>query len=411
MSNLRRAVQLARSTEGRRRIARAAVGRAALALGPDLLVDDYVNLADLADLENPWRPDPPRPAEPGSALDLAFVTTPPAVGSGGHTTLFRMISACEHAGHRTRLLIYDPFRGSPDVAHAHLREGWPEVRAGISSLDDGYSGADLVVTSAWQTAHATMQRAQTDRQPARLAYFIQDFEPFFAPRGFVAALAESSYRLGLHPIALGQMVARHLRTQCDLEPDVIDFGCDLATYRQPSRDDRYGVVFYARPSAARRGYGLAVEALRIVAEQRPDIPIYGYGQEQAPHLSFPMTWHGRLSPSELASLYGRSVCGLALSFTNISLVAGEMAAAGCVPIINDSPDARADLPNEAAEWAPPTPRALAARIIATHDGGRLSRDRSERSVAAMTRTWEDASRDFLTVVDRLCYAGGVASER
>src|SRR3954451_14172150 len=47
-----------------------------------------------------------RPAR-GRPITVSWVMTPPAPGSGGHTTVFRMIEALEARGHRCIIHIYD----------------------------------------------------------------------------------------------------------------------------------------------------------------------------------------------------------------------------------------------------------------------------------------------------------------
>src|SRR6478752_8014956 len=42
----------------------------------------------------------PAPARTSGPLRIAWICTPPAPGSGGHTTLFRMVEGMERRGHR-----------------------------------------------------------------------------------------------------------------------------------------------------------------------------------------------------------------------------------------------------------------------------------------------------------------------
>jgi hypothetical protein len=94
--------------------------------------------------------------------------------------------------------------------------------------------------------------------------------------------------------------------------------------------------------------------------------------------------HGSLTPERLNLLYNQVVTGLALSFTNISLVAEEMLAAGVVPVVNDSPLARADLRHPDVLWARPTAIALAEALQSAVDRG--DRDAHARAVAAAVTT-------------------------
>src|ERR1700752_4680293 len=69
---------------------------------------DLENVADShgLSLKVPAR-RPPR----GAPMSVGWICTPPSPGSGGHTTMFRMIEAVEAAGHTCVLYLYDRFGG------------------------------------------------------------------------------------------------------------------------------------------------------------------------------------------------------------------------------------------------------------------------------------------------------------
>jgi glycosyltransferase involved in cell wall biosynthesis len=291
-------------------------------------------------------------------LRVGWVTVPPAAGSGGHTTLFRMVEAVERAGHDCVLFLYDRYAGDLATHERVIREWWPNLRAKVRDAADGVHAVDACVASSWDTAHVLAARGT---EPMRRLYFIQDYEPFFYARGALYALAEDTYRFGFRCIALGEMVAQLLRQEIGIEPDVTEFGCDTSVYRLLDDRPRSGVVLYARPQVPRRGYMLARLALQRFHDQHPDQEIHIYG-ERIPSLPFPATQHGRLSPTELNELYNSTIAGLAMSFTNISLVAEEMLAAGTIPVVNDSKHSRADLINHHVAWATPTPQGIAAAL-------------------------------------------------
>jgi len=103
-----------------RRVVRAAYQRSgAAALEFPLLPGD---LADSTRLD---LPRPTSPPERDTLLTVAWVMTPPGAGSGGHTTIFRMIEALEAAGHRCVLELYDRFGGDLERHTAVIRSGWP----------------------------------------------------------------------------------------------------------------------------------------------------------------------------------------------------------------------------------------------------------------------------------------------
>lgn len=339
--------------EGPRGVVRRVVRRAyqrldASTLDFGLLPED---IADSTRLE--LGPVPPVPG--GRSLVVGWLTTPPAAGSGGHTTMFRMVEALEQAGHRCVVLLYDRHHGSATAQAEVVRTSWPGVRAEVRSVDEGFDGLDACVATGWESAHVLAARPT---MPLHRLYFIQDYEPLFSPHGSEYELAADSYRFGFTNIALGEMVHRRLREDLAVASEMVPFSCDTTVYSLHNHGPRSGVVFYAKPGLARRGYLLATLALAEFHRRHPEQPIHVYGSH-VPDLGIPVVHHGRLTPEELNALYNRCIAGVAMSFTNISLVAEEMLAAGCVPVVNSSPDSRADLDNPYVRWALPTPGGIA----------------------------------------------------
>ncbi|MFG6404022.1 glycosyltransferase family 1 protein [Microbacterium sp. P04] len=352
---------------------------------------------DIADSQDPTmvQRGEPRRLTAGAEPRVGWLVVPPGAGSGGHTTLFRMMAAARSRGLRNTLLFYDRHNGDHERNVRVVRESWPWLECDIEGVGSDLSGFDAVVASSWQTAHVAARR----RVPGQaVLYFAQDFEPYFSPRGSEYALAEDSYRLGLSTVALGEMVAGRLRDELGVDAHTVPFGCDTAVYHPlPSAEPRAGVIFYAKQGNDRRGFRLAVLALEHFHRLHPDEPIHVYGDTPAA-LPFPVTMHGSLRPDELNRLYNRVVAGIALSFTNISLVAEEMLAAGVVPVVNDSPLSRADLTNEYAAWSPATPMAIAGALSETVS--RRSRDDHARAVAASVTTgsWEETGGSLADII-------------
>jgi glycosyltransferase involved in cell wall biosynthesis len=327
----------------------------------------------------------PRRLTVGEAPHVGWIVVPPGAGSGGHTTLFRMMEAGRRRGMRNTLLFYDRYGSDHEHNVRVVRDAWPWLECEIATVGEDLDGFDAVIASSWQTAHVAARRRVTGQA---LLYFAQDFEPFFYPRGSEYALAEDSYRLDLRTVALGHMVAGCLRDELGIDAPTVPFGCDTDIYRlEPSTRERRGVLFYAKRGNDRRGYRLALLALERFHRLRPDEPIHVYG-DAGIRFPFPVVDHGSLSPARLNELYNGVVAGFALSFTNISLVAEEMLAAGVVPIVNDSAYARADLTNPNAQWAPATPGGLAEALVAAVS--RPDRDAHARRVAESVTTlpWE-----------------------
>ena len=386
----RRTLEVARA-EGLRGVAKRAIRRV------------YKSM-DAAALDFPLRPDEvadsmtlpaarPVSVAPGPPR-VGWLTTPPALGSGGHTTMFRMIQGLESAGIRCVLFLHDRHGG--DIAeHARrVRQGWPDVHAEVRDAQLGIAGVDACFATSWESAHVLARRAP---EKVRRLYFIQDYEPYFYPRGSLYALAEDSYRFGYRHVALGQMVADAIRQELGVASDIVPFGCDNDIYRLLPQTSRSGVVFYSKPEVPRRGYVHIRLALEEFHRRHPEQEIHAYGDRVADTL-VPVTWHGRMWPEELNELYNRTLGGIAISFTNITLVAGEMLSAGSIPVVNDSPFARAVLDNPHVAWARPTPHAIAeelCRVVEHTDPA----SRARAAAASIQTGWEETKKALTRIVE------------
>jgi len=359
--------------------------------------EDLVRAAQIA--QSGWRAPAPLPHSPGDPLTVAWVCFAPTAGSGGHTTMFRMVSALEQAGHRCIVYLRDDHGWSIEQHRRTIRGYWPAVRADIRDLADGIEDAHAIFATAWQTAYTVLA------SPARGArmYFVQDFEPSFYPAGSEALLAEATYRFGFHAVTAGAWLAERLRHEYEAAADHFDFGCDLDAYRLNAAAGascaRTGVSYYCRPSAARRAHELAVMALDLFATRHPEVDIHVFG-EPAAGLEFRTISHGLLSPAELNELYNRCVAGLVLSATNVSLVPHEMLASGCVPVVNDAEHNRIVLDNPEVVYAPATPFELADALSALVEQSGTERDAgAERAAGSVrTRSWDDAGATVEAVV-------------
>lgn len=345
-------------------------------------------------------PVPAAAPERGTPLTVGWVMSPPTIGSGGHTTLFRMIEGLEARGYRCVVFVYDKHGTDLRTLTQTIRRGWPRVRASVRDARGQIGGVDAVVASSWESAHVVARRATS---PMRRLYFVQDFEPYFYGHGAEYELAAMTYRLPMTIIALGEMLGEMLHRAAGVRARVVPFGCDSSSYAPPAREEpRSGIVFFSRPDVARRGYLIARAALELFERAHPEQPIHVYGSAPT-GLSVPHVFHGRLTVPELNALYGRTIGGLAMSFSNITLVAEEMLAAGNIPVVNDLELAHLVLPNPHVVWAQPTPGSLARALGAVVS----SPDIAERAAAAASsvvgRSWEPTIEAVLDIIEEEVY--------
>jgi glycosyltransferase involved in cell wall biosynthesis len=319
-------------------------------------------------------------------MDIVWISTPPSKGSGGHTTMFRVVGALEERGHRCRIYVDDPHGWDIAQHQRTVATCWPWVKAEVRDLGDGVEDAHVLFATSWETAYPALVSPAAGSR----CYFVQDFEPSFYPAGSEALLAEATYRFGFHGITAGRWLAQHLKERYGMAADHFDFGCDLERYRiERSPQRRNGVCYFSRPSTPRRAHQLAVLALEELARRDPGVEIHIYGEDPGP-LAFDATIHGLLSPDELGALYNRCVAGFVISATNVSLVPHEMLAAGCIPVVNDAEHNRIVLDNDFVAYSPPTPFDLAETLFGLlavdHDGVAARAEEAAHSVESVS--WE-----------------------
>lgn len=334
-------------------------------------------------------------------MTINWVTSPPSKGSGGHTTMFRLIEHIERSGHICRLYLYDVYGGDVSYYAPRIREIFPRFAGEIGDVTAGMADAHAVVATAWSTAYPVYN----DNCRGKRFYLVQDFEPWFHAPGDRSALAEQTYRMGFHALTAGRFLAAKLNAEYGMAADAFDFGCDNNYRLENKAGARDGIIFYAKPEVPRRAFDLGIMALELFARRYPPIKIHLYGNRVG-KCRFQFEDHGVLSVSELNKLYNCCFAGLSLSMTNVSLVPHEMLAAGCIPVVNDAEQNRIVLNNAFVRYASPTPHALAdalSEVVTTKNFSALAGAASE-SVA--TASWDEAGRVVEQAIRRAVLSDG-----
>jgi O-antigen biosynthesis protein len=349
------------------------------------------------------------PIDSGQPLFVNWITTPPSAGSGGHTTLFRIVRYLESRGYRNRIYFYDVFHGDHEFHKSVVREYFGFLGP-VADVSEGMEDAHIVMATGWPTAYP----AFNSKCAGKRFYFVQDYEPSFHPTGAASLLAENTYRMGFHGVTAGKWLAGKLSQEFGMSADFFDFGCDCSSYSRGEGSSRSGLVFYARPEAARRGFELGLMALEVFAARHPEITIHLYGELMG-RLPFKFVNHGRVTPSVLNKIYNSCYAGMSLSLSNVSLVPHEMLAAGCIPIVNEGIQNRIVLDNPFVRYSAPFPQALASAlesVVMDPDVESLSAAAAE-SVRSVS--WDDAGAQVDQILrqtlegDRLEYTSPVKS--
>lgn len=347
-----------------------------------------------ADLSNPYRPAVMSNA--GTGMVMNWVMTPPARGSGGHTTIFRIIRRLDSLGHKQRIYFYDIYgadhRYYADIVREHYGFAGVVEPTGTTMAD-----ADAVFATSWPTAYAVYNARCTGKR----YYFVQDFEPDFYPAGSARVLAENTYRMGFHGLTAGPWLAKAVGDRFGMPADHFTFGCDTSNYRlESSGVVRNGIAFYARQGTPRRGVELGIYALEVFARRNPAVPIHLFGQERLPRMAFPFIDHGVASASELNRIYNCCVAGMSLSLTNASLVPHEMLAAGCIPVVNDAEHNRMVLDNPLVRYVGTAPQAIASALEELVRSPEISKRATVAAASVRSMSWDDAGDLVESVLKR-----------
>ncbi len=350
----------------------------------------------------------PHSGDASGPWTVAWVVPPWRVGSGGHTTIFRLIRQLELRGHRNAIFVLDTHghvRDRPAVLRQEIRERFvPGVEAEVFVGLDDFDSADVAVATGWQTAGAVRDLPRCREK----AYLVQDHEPEFYATSAQSIWAEDSYRMGLRCIAYTPWMADILRDRYGVEARWFECGTDLDVFEfagAESRDEEV-IAVYARRETERRAVDLAMAGLAVLAQRRPTIRPVLFGSRQKVKLPFAAEDLGVVAPTRLAKLYREAAAGIVFSLTTHSLVAHEMMASGLplVELEGENVGSALGASGELVELSPRRPDAIADALERLLDEREVAGAMALRARAFVAeRTWERAGdqiesalRDFLS---------------
>lgn len=264
-------------------------------------------------------------------LDIAWIIPEPFSGSGGHRNIFRAVRQLKKLGHdltmyfttndidieRIKNLVNNEFYKMDDIKFFKHK--------GI--LESKY---DIGIATHWSTVYPLNENKKLFKY---LFYFVQDYEPMFAPMGTEYIMAENTYKLGLSHITSGPWPTKILKEKYNAESDFFQFPVDVSVYNTNYKRDKLNknIVYFSRPEMPRRCFEIGIEALKIVKNALPDVEIILFGSKHIneSNLGFKVT-NKELLPSvnDLNKLYRNADLGIVFSTTNPSLVPYEMMSSG-----------------------------------------------------------------------------------
>lgn len=343
------------------------------------------------DLEQALLPKKPVRTFKSSSARLQLNWVVPAMGSvtGGHTDIFRTINFLESRGHRCKIYFYDAFNNADiDYLKLVMKNDYPKVAAKPFYNADKIDDADAIIATSWETAYPVYNFTGK----AKKYYFVQDFEPYFYPAGTNNMLAEMTYKFNLKGLTLGKWLADKLSNDYQMTCVDFDFGVDTKQYFNKKTNHRKEVFCYVRPVSPRRGFEIAILALKQFNEKFPDYTINLMGWDVIKYqIPFPHINHRVLPPADLNDLYNKCAAGIAISFTNMSLIPLEALAAGAIPIVNIAPNTSDVAYSKWLQYSEPFPHKLAEaleQVVTRQDLPKYSSDASE---AVKDFEWEKSN--------------------
>lgn len=313
-----------------------------------------------------WHPsdqEPRRPARRPTGEEPVVNWIIPTVGEGGGLrTIFRFVELLEAHGFHSRvheMPVARPPRGSEDELRAIIRRYFGVSIKDVSLDFESMEPADITFATSWHTAYPLAKFNETLLK----CYFVQDFEPYFAPVGTESALTENTYRMGFHGITAGRWLSEKLAADYGMECDYFDLSVDTRAYFPKEMGPRRKLFFYARPATPRRGFELGVRALEVFHERNPGYQIVMAGGDvPSGTFSFPVDDVGYVSEERLNDLYNQSAAALVISLTNCSLLPLEIMATGCPVVSTIGDNNEKILPPDSAILAVPSPYHIAAAL-------------------------------------------------
>lgn len=255
------------------------------------------------------------------------------IGSGGHRNILRAAYFLECFGHDVGLVFTDT-EHSEDTLRALLHTHFYPFKGEVRRYDGVFRYTDVLFATHWSTVSPALRARGMARE---VMYFVQDYEPMFAPMGTEYILAENTYRQGLYCITSGPWCEIILKRDYGAQADHFEFPIDRQVYfPRPRTKQRTNVIYFAKPEMPRRCYDLGVMMLRELHRLLPDVEIIMYGSANVnlATLGFPATLQGVLPTiDDLAQAYADADLGIAFSTTNPSLVPYEMLACG-IPVVD-----------------------------------------------------------------------------
>lgn len=359
-------------------------------LGPEQIEWAKVRRRGMGFVENP--------KNVGDKGTIAWVVPAFSTGSGGHRTIFTNINYLVEHGYKCDVYINGNLGEYPNDIFRRLEKGYGEFKADVFA---GYIFAkkyDTIIATGWDTAEPV---AKSDAK--NKLYFIQDFEPYFFARSGEHIAAEKSYSLGLRGITIGKWLTQKISNNYPTKTNFFHFCADLNKYyKQDNVKEEDAICYIFQPGKPRRCDQLALRALQLVQEIRPNTKIYFYGSTKRKIEGLKVDNLGEISVEDCNNLYNKCSVGLCMSASNPSRIPFEMMSAG-LPVVELYLDNNIyDFPNGGVMLAEPNPEAIATALLKVLNDKTLQKNMSNTGQNFMKDyPIEKGYEEFLNFIEKI----------
>lgn len=290
---------------------------------------------------------------------IAWIIPFPGKGSGGHRTIIQNVNALIRHGYECDIYAEAPAEVDDDTVAKLIDEYYETCAAKVYANFGHREKYDLLFATGWQSLNY-VKCMDADVK----GYFIQDYEPWFFPMGDEYLVIENSYRLGYQPITIGKWLASKMQNEFHTKAQHFDFCADLNVYHPLQNIKKENAICYVlQPEKPRRGTTIALEALKVVKEKRPDVKIYLYGSDVQVNIPFEAEELHIINVQKCNELYNTCKLGLCLSASNPSRIPFEMMAAGLPVVELYRENNLYDLPDEGVMLAESSSAGIADAIL------------------------------------------------
>jgi len=202
--------------------------------GPDALLKHLHNALPLENVQEAT------PVTKNGKIKIDWIVPGLIIGGGGHRNILRAAYFLEQFGHDVGLVFTNVSQSETELRELLHTHFYP-FQGPIRVYDGIFRYSDVMFATHWSTVYTALEAVGMTRE---ILYFIQDFEPMFAPMGTEYILAENTYRKGLYGISSGPWCAHVLRREFNAEVDYFEFPIDRDVYYpRPRNKQNKNVIF------------------------------------------------------------------------------------------------------------------------------------------------------------------------